>query len=104
MMRRGVSVAMLVVLCLGLCAACALPIVAADAMHSVRGTRGLVADVCVGVRRVQRPQVAVGWISAQASTTIARPSPYYWAPGSSVCTYLPWTPLLREQGGIVFPG
>jgi hypothetical protein len=74
---------------------------AAAVLRSSDGSRGYVADVCVGVRHVDHTQVAVGWISAQASMNIARPSPFYW--GRSVCAFVPWTPMLREQGGIVFP-
>jgi len=90
-------------LCMALCLACVTPLAVAGWMRSSLGPRGYVADVCVGVRQVQRTQIAIGWISAQASASIARPSPYYWQAGTSVCAFVPWTPMLREQGGIVFP-
>jgi hypothetical protein len=94
----------LVAATMALCGACLVPLGAARLFKSSIGPHGFVAEVCAGLKRGQHMQVSVGWISAQASGSIARPSPYYLRPRLTICAFVPWTPLLREQGGFVFPG
>ena len=87
-----------------LCLACLLtPLLLAGVVRSQGSSRGYVADVCVGVRYLHHIQIGVGWTSAQASATVARPAPHYWQPRAALCLYVPWTPLFREQGGFVLP-
>jgi hypothetical protein len=82
---------------------CVAPLAVAYLVRPTVGPHGYVVDACIGVRKVGHTQVGISWISSQASSAIARPSPYYWRSGIALCSYLPWTPLWREQGGLTFP-